>query len=128
MTVRTLPPPWSRARLLLPAPNYSGCLQEIILLLLPALKLKHQRYARRQFGGIDRVGRIFAENDQHRAQRVAVRGEKNVFARLYQRLDVRAVIRLHARNNVLQTLAARRRDVVAAAPDMHLLFAVFLAR
>src|SRR5665811_1372068 len=46
----------------------------------------------------------------------------------HARQDFLDVIGQHARGGVAQTLAAGRRDVVGAAPDVHLLLAPFLAR
>src|ERR1035437_5841625 len=51
-----------------------------------------------------------------------------MLAAQHARQDFLDVIGQHARGGVAQTLAAGRRDVVGAAPDVHLLLAPFLAR
>ena len=57
-----------------------------------------------------------------------MRDHHHALAAQHARQDFLHVIRQHARGRVPQAFAARRRDVVGAAPYQHLLVAPFLAR
>src|SRR5262245_10481961 len=76
----------------------------------------------------DLLRRQAVEHHHQRAQRIAVCRHQHALAAQHARLDLLDVVGQHACRGILQAFAAGRRDVVGAAPDMHLLSAPLLAR
>ena len=86
------------------------------------------RHAGGEFALEDALRRQTLQHHHQRAQRIAVRRHQHALAAQHARQNFLDVIGQHARQRVLQALAAGRRDVIGAAPDVHLLLAPFLAR
>src|SRR5262249_29181747 len=76
----------------------------------------------------DLLGIEALQHHDQRAQRIAVRSHEQALAPQHARQNLLDVVGQYARRGVLEALAAWRRNIVGAPPDMNLLLAPFLAR
>src|SRR5262245_21564851 len=93
-----------------------------------SIQMEDQRHASCKLPFQDLLGVEALQHHHQRAQRIAMRGHEHVLAAQHARQNFLDVVRQHARRGILEALAARRRHVIGAPPDLDLLLAPFLAR
>ena len=86
-----------------------------------------KRYAGREFELHDLIGGQPVKRHDERAKRIAVGGDQRRARPGAHRLDLLHCNRATCAPRILQALAARRRHLVGAAPDLHLLLTPFVA-
>src|SRR5690554_1235788 len=111
-----------------PEPQQALVLQKSVSSWLSVSDLEQHGHARRDLDVRDFGGIMAAQRDEQGPYRIAVGTYEHRFPLSKTGGDLCLVVAAGTRNHVLQALASRRGDVVAAPPDVHLLRPELLRR